>query len=144
MKRSFVSFALLLAAGVPAIPAERTPIAEHIFNSSAPYSPGILSGDTLYVSGLQGADPKSGEFPKDFAQEVRRCLDNVGLVLREAGMDFNNVVSVQLYVTDMTQFAKLNEIYREYFKQPYPARTTISVPALSLGARFEAAVIARR
>ena len=142
MKLSIPMF--LLVCALPASPADREPVARELFNPSAPYSPGVLAGDTLYVSGLQGSDPRSGTLPKDFTEELRRCFENVGLVLKAAKMDYRNVVSVQVYLTDMNQFGKMNSLYREYFKDPLPARTALGVAALSLGARVEIAVIAKK
>ena len=142
MKKSII--AAFLFCSLPVLCADREPVARELFNPSAPYSPGILAGDTLYVSGLQGGDPRSGVLPKDFSDEVRRCFENIRLVLKAAGMDYRNVVSTQIYLTDMSQFAGMNSIYREYFKDPLPARTTLGVAALSLGARVEVAVIAKR
>jgi 2-iminobutanoate/2-iminopropanoate deaminase len=143
MKLSTI-IAFVLVCALPAISADREPVARELFNSSAPYTPGILAGDTLYVSGLQGSDPRSGVLPKDFREELRRCFDNVGLVLKAAKMDYGNVVSLQIYLTDMSQFASMNAVYREYFKDPLPARTALGVAALSLGARVEVAVIAKK
>jgi 2-iminobutanoate/2-iminopropanoate deaminase len=142
MKLSIIS--LVLVCALPALSADREPVARELFNPAAPYTPGILAGDTLYVSGLQGSDPRSGAVPKDFTAELRQCFENVGLVLRAAKMDYRNVVSVQIYLTDMSQFASMNAIYREYFKDPLPARTALGVAALSLGAHVEVAVIAKR
>jgi 2-iminobutanoate/2-iminopropanoate deaminase len=142
MKLSTI-IAFVLVCALPAI-SDREPVARELFNSSAPYTPGILAGDTLYVSGLQGSDPRSGVLPKDFREELRRCFDNVGLVLKAAKMDYGNVVSLQIYLTDMSQFASMNAVYREYFKDPLPARTALGVAALSLGARVEVAVIAKK
>src|SRR6202161_2266283 len=68
-----------------------------------PYSPGILAGDTLYVSGEIGFDLHTGQIPKDFDAEVKACLDNIGIVLKAAGMDYSDVVSAQVFLTDITQ-----------------------------------------
>ena len=142
MRLSIIAFSLLCA--LPGISADREPVARELFSPSAPYTPGILVGDTLYVSGLQGSYPPSGSLPKEFTEELRRCFENVGLVLKAAKMDYGNVVSVQIYLTDMSQFGKMNSVYREFFKDPLPARTALGVAALSLGARVEVAVIAKR
>jgi 2-iminobutanoate/2-iminopropanoate deaminase len=142
MKLSIITVLFLCA--LPVISADREPVARELFNPSAPYSPGVLAGDTLYVSGLQGSDPRSGTLPKDFTEELRRCFENVGLVLNAAKMDYRNVVSVQVYLTDMNQFGEMNSMYRKYFKDPLPARTALGVLALSLGAHVEIAVIAKK
>lgn len=142
MKTYLIAF--FLFCPFPAICAQGQAVARESFNPAAPYSPGVLAGDTLYVSGLQGGDPRSGALPKAFAEEVRRSFENVGLVLKAAGMDYRNVVSVQIYMTDLSQFAVMNAIYRNYFKDPLPARTTLGVAALSLGARIEVAAVAKK
>ena len=109
-----------------------------------PYSPGILAGDTLYVSGLQGTDPKTHALPDDFGQEARNCLENIGHVLNDAHMNYSDVVSVQIYLDDISQFQEVNAIYKEYFKNPLPSRTTVQVAKLSLGAHIEISAIARK
>jgi reactive intermediate/imine deaminase len=112
--------------------------------AGTPYSPGVLVADTLYISGLQGTDPQTHTLPKDFGQEAKHCLANVGTVLKDSGMDYSNVVSVQIYLVDMSQFQEVNSLYKEYFKSPFPSRTTVQVAKLSLGSRIEIAAIARK
>ncbi len=87
----------------------------------------MLVDGTLYVSGMIGRDPKTAEVPADFEQEVKLCLDNIGIVLKAAGMKFGDAVSVQIYLTDMDLFAKMNSVYTTYFPEPRPARTTVGV-----------------
>lgn len=108
------------------------------------YSPGVLVGDTLYVSGLQGTDPRSHQLPEDFAQEVTNCLDSVGGVLKEGGMGYEDVVSVQIYLVDIGQFQQVNDIYKRYFRKSLPTRTTVQVAKLSLGSRIEIAAVAKK
>jgi 2-iminobutanoate/2-iminopropanoate deaminase len=109
-----------------------------------PYSPGVLVGDTLYISGLQGTDLTTHQLPTEFGKELKNCLDNVGTVLKDAAMDYSNVVSVQIFLQDMNDFKEVNSAYIKYFKPPFPARTTVQVAKLSLGARIEIAVVAER
>ena len=110
-----------------------------------PFSPGILVGDTLYVSGELGFDLHSGEIPKDFEAEVKACLDNIGIILKAAGMDYSDVVSVQVFLTDMTQFKRMNAVYASVFKTPRPARVTVGVTALAVpSAHVEIMVTAQR
>jgi len=82
--------------------------------------------------------------PGDFGQEARNCLENIGHVLNDAHMDYSDVVSVQIYLVDMSQFQEVNAIYKEYFKSPMPARTTVQAAKLSLGAHIEISAIARK
>jgi 2-iminobutanoate/2-iminopropanoate deaminase len=110
-----------------------------------PFSPGILDGNKLYVSGEIGADLKTHSIPTDFKTEVKTCLENIRLVLRAAGMDYSNVVFVQVYLTDMTRFQEMNEVYASIFKTPRPARVTVGVNALAVpNAHVEITVIARK
>src|SRR5438132_10370520 len=66
-----------------------------------PFSPGILIDGTLYVAGQIGRNLKTGDIPADFEEEVKTCLDNIGIILKAAGMSFDNAVSVQVYLTDI-------------------------------------------
>src|SRR5688572_24378298 len=125
----------LLAATIAA--ADRKVIHPKEFPKGRPFSPGILSGGTLYVAGQVGSDLTSGKIPEDFEAEVRQCLQNVGLILKEAGMSFDDVVSVQVYLTDMELFQRMNGVYTTFFKDPRPARTTVGVAKLVGTARIE-------
>ena len=112
--------------------------------AGTPYSPGVLIGDTLYVSGLQGTDRQTHKLPREFADEVKDSLDNVGLVLKEGGMGYDDVVSVTIYLVDMSQFQQVNDIYKTYFQSSFPTRTTLQVAKLSLGAHIEIAAVAKK
>lgn len=97
-----------------------------------PFSPGILVGDTLYVSGEIGFDLHTGQIPKDFDAEVKACLDNIEIVLKEARMDHSDVVSAEVFLKDITQFKRMNAVYASVFKMPRPARVTIGGAALAV------------
>lgn len=112
--------------------------------TALPFSPAILVDGTLYVAGQVGRDLKTGQFPSDFESEVRNTLDNVGLVLKTAGFSFADAVTVQVYLTDMDLFARMNAVYATYFKEPRPARTTVGVARLVATARIEITVTARK
>jgi reactive intermediate/imine deaminase len=114
--------------------------------SAAPtFSPGILVDGTLYVAGQLGQDLKTKEVPADFESEVRTCLDRVGIILKAAGMTFQDAVSVQVYLTDMDLFGRMNAVYTTYFKDPRPARTTVGVARLALAnAHIEITVTAKK
>lgn len=109
-----------------------------------PYSPGILVDGTLYVSGTVGTDPKTGKIANDFEDEARQTLDNIGAILKAAQMDFSDVVAVQVYLTDMDLFQRMNAVYTNTFKEPRPARTTVGVAKLVGTARIEITVTARK
>lgn len=109
------------------------------------YSPGIHFGDTLYVSGQTGNDPKTQKVPDNFEDEVKQCLVNIGAVLHAGGYDFSDAVSVQVYLTDMELFPRMNAVYTQTFKDPRPTRTTVGVAKLaSPGAHIEITVTARK
>src|SRR5215510_3344769 len=108
-----------------------------------PFSAGILYGDTLYVSGMTGSMP-GGKMPEKFEDEVKQTLDNIGVVLKQAGFGFEDAVSVQVYLTDMTLFDAMNKIYIPTFPEPRPTRTTVGVAKLVGTARIEITVTARK
>ncbi len=103
-----------------------------------PYSQAVRAGNTVYFSGQIPLDPKSGELVSgDFALETRRVFDNLKAVAEAAGGGFKDVARVTIYLTDLANFAKANEIMAEYFQEPYPARVTIGAASLPRGARVE-------
>jgi 2-iminobutanoate/2-iminopropanoate deaminase len=113
--------------------------------AASPFSPGILVDGTLYVAGQIGQDLKTKEVPDDFEAEVKTCLDRIGIILKAAGMSFQDAVSVQVYLTDMDLFARMNAVYTTYFKDPRPARTAVGVTRLAAAkARIEITVTARK
>lgn len=114
--------------------------------SSAPVSPGILVGDTLYLSGSTGGDPATGQLVKGgFEAEMRQIMNNVQTILKTAEMDTSDIVSVTAYLVDINNYSRFNEIYREYFKkQPLPTRSTVAVNELARGASIELTMIAVR
>ena len=136
-----ILLSLLLAASLAA--ADKKIIQPKEFPTGRPFSPGILVDGTLYVAGQTGSDLKTGKLPEEFEAEVRQALDNIGLVLKEAGKDFQDVVAVQVYLTDMELFPRMNAVYTTYFKEPRPARTTVGVAKLVGTARIEITVTAR-
>jgi len=117
--------------------------------SSAPklggiLSPGILTGDTLYCAGQGSRDPKTGEHPEGFEAQVKQSLENLGAVLKSAGLDFSDVVNSNVYLTDIKNFAAMNKVYKTYFPAHPPARTTIAIPALPGDSQVEITFIASR
>ena len=112
-------------------------------NTGLPFSPGILAGGTLYLSGHLGRDPVSNALVRGGIEaETRQALANLREVLRTAGMDFKDVTSVTAYITSFDDFAKFNAVYRESFPTDPPARATVQVAALNVGARVELQMIA--
>jgi len=137
---------LVLASALAVSPllAEKKLIQPKEFPTGRPFSPGILSDGTLYVAGQVGQDLKTAKIPAEFEAEVRQTLDNIGLILKEAGMSFDNAVAVNVYLTDMDLFQRMNAVYVTYFKEPRPARTTVGVAKLVGTARIEITVTARK
>lgn len=136
---------LALMLGGCAMAGEKKIVAPKDFPSGRPFSAGILAGDTLYVSGQTGADFKTGKVPENFEDEVRQCLSNVGSILQAGGMDFSDVVAVQVYLTDIDMFQRMNAVYLQTFKEPRPTRTTVGVAKLAgVGARIEITVTAKK
>ena len=146
MCRPIPLLVLAIAASAPAAAVEKTAVWPTEMPEGGSYTPGVLVGDTLYVAGQLGRDFKTGQYPEAFEAEVKQCLDNVGLVLRAGGMDFDDVVSVQVFLTDVELFKAMNDVYRAYFsKKPLPARTTTGASRLPGGkGRIEIAVTARK
>lgn len=138
----------LLVAGLLAAPvcssANKKLIHPNEFPKGRPFSPGLLVDGTLYISGMTGNDLKSGQLPAEFQAEVRQTLDNIGLVLKAAGLSFADAVSVQVYLTDMALFPQMNEVYVKYFPEPRPTRTTVGIAKLVGTAKIEITVTARQ
>lgn len=134
---------LLLLLVLPAL-AEKKIIYPPEFRPNAPFSPGVLVNGTLYVAGQTGTDLKTNKLPENFQDEVRTCLDRIGIILKAAGMDFSDAVNVTVYITDIGLFPQMNEVYTTYFKANRPARATVQVAGLVGGARVEISVTASK
>ena len=108
-----------------------------------PYSPAIRAGQLLFVSGQVALDPTTGNMIEGgIAEQTRRALDNIGELLLAAGRSFGDVVRTTVFLADMNDFAAMNDVYGEYFTEPYPARATVQVARLPKDARVEIDVIA--
>jgi len=114
-------------------------------NTGLPFSPGILVGNTLFISGHLGRDPVTSRLVTGgIERETRQALANIREVLRAAGMDFSHVTSVTAYIASFDDFATFNAVYRESFPTDPPARATVQVAALNDGARVELQMLAVR
>lgn len=103
-----------------------------------PYSQAVRSGNLVFLSGQTPLDPATGVLVEgDISVQARRAFDNIKAVCEAAGGSMDDIVRVGLYLTDLGQFAAVNAVMAEYFQMPYPARSTIEVPALPKGADFE-------
>lgn len=110
-----------------------------------PYSQAIEVNGFVYASGQLPIDPATGAFPEGGVKEqTRQSLLNVKAILEEAGLALSNVVKTTVYLADMGDFAAMNEVYSQFFAQPFPARSAIAVKALPKGALVEVEVVAVR
>lgn len=124
----------------------RTPIhSDHAPKAIGPYSQAVRSGTTLYLSGQTPIDPATSKLVEgDVATQARQVFENLKAVLAAADASFDDVVRVGIYLTDLANFAAVNEVMKQYFREPYPARSTIGVAALPLGADVEIDLVAVR
>jgi 2-iminobutanoate/2-iminopropanoate deaminase len=110
-----------------------------------PYSLAIDTGAVVYLSGQIHLDGATGKLVDgDIGTQTRKCMENLKRILGEAGLGFKNVVKTTVFLTNMADFAAMNEVYKEYMVAPFPARSTVQVAALPLGARVEIEVVAHR
>lgn len=108
-----------------------------------PYSQAIEANGTIYVSGQLPINPATGEFAQGgIKAEARQSLTNIKNILAVEGLDMSNVVKVTVLLADISYFAEVNEVYAEFFAQPYPARSAFAVAALPKGANIEIEAIA--
>ncbi len=139
-----VSAALAAAAGVPEARAQE---ARRYINprtaddpNALPFSGAVMVGNTLYLSGALGL--AGGQVPDTPEEEARLVMDNVKGTLEAAGMTMDDIVSVQVFCSDVSFYGAFNEVYRTYFAHEYPARAFIGAGTLLRGARFEVQAIA--
>ncbi len=122
---------------------------KHSFSSDnapkaiGPYSQAVRVGDLLFLSGQVPLDPATSQMIEgDISAQTRRVMDNLGAVLKSAGLSFAQVARTTIFLTDMNDFAKVNEVYGSYFTEPFPARATVQVARLPKDARVEIDAIA--
>ena len=110
-----------------------------------PYNQAILSGNLLFVSGQIAINPSTGNIDaKDIIAETHQVMHNLKAILAEAKMDFSNVVKTTIFLSDMSLFATINEIYGKYFSGDFPARETVAVKGLPKNVNIEISVIASK
>lgn len=114
-------------------------------NIIGPYSPAVEAGELIFFSGQIPIDSATGKIIEgDAKAQAWQCLKNLSSVLSATGASPDDVVKTTVYLTDMNDYASVNEAYGEYFKAPYPARTAIAVCALPLGSKVEIEVIVKK
>jgi 2-iminobutanoate/2-iminopropanoate deaminase len=110
-----------------------------------PYSQGVWAGDLLYLSGQTPIDPATGALISGGVEaQTHRCFDNLFAILEDAGLATDDVIKCNVYLTSMTDFPAMNAAYKARFDAPFPARTTVAVAGLPLGAQVEIELVARR
>lgn len=113
--------------------------------ASGPYSHAVDAGELIFISGqtAMNADP-TPTFKGNIAEQTKECFSNLFSILDAANLTEANIVKVNVYLTDMKNFSEMNEVYKTYFSEPYPARTCIAVQGLPLGADVEIEMIAKK
>ena len=116
-----------------------------VVTSNAPqpafsYSQGIVAGGFLFVSGQVPVDPATKAVPEAFADQVRRAMQNVAAIAEAAGARLADAVRVGVYLADLADFEEMDRVYREYFEEPLPARTTVGVALLGFGVEVDAVI----
>ncbi len=110
-----------------------------------PYSQAIEVDGFIYASGQLPVDPATGSFPEGgIKEQTRQSLTNVQSILKAAGTDLSHVVKTTVFLANMDDFAAMNEVYAEFFSQPYPARSAVAVKQLPKGALVEIEVVAHK
>jgi 2-iminobutanoate/2-iminopropanoate deaminase len=143
LSRTATLVALTLSLGVGAFAAERRYVQPRTAadKTQPPFSGGVFVGDTLYLAGMIGRD-KDGKVPGEAATEAKLVLDQVQATLKEAGLTMDDLVTVQIFCSDVNHYAAFNDVYRGYFKKEFPARAFIGSGRLLFDARFEVQGIA--
>lgn len=119
-----------------------------IFSNNAPepigpYSQAVLVGNMLYTSGQIAINPFTGELEMDTIEiETKLVMENIAGLLNEVGMDFSNVIKCSIFISDMNNFSRINEVYGKYFTQNFPARETVEVACLPKNVNVEISAIA--
>jgi 2-iminobutanoate/2-iminopropanoate deaminase len=141
-----LALALVLGAHAAAADTDR-----HFINGERsaaqtppPISDAVLVGNTLYISGHLSIDPKTGQVPADPQAEAKLVMDRVKRTVESAGMTMDDVVSMQIFCTDLALFEPFNSVYRSYFPHGFPARAFLGASTLLRGAHFEVLGVAVR
>ena len=109
-----------------------------------PYSHGVWAGNLLFLTGVCGADPETGEIVGngDIRIETKVAMETAKAMLESEGLTFDNIVNTRIYITNFNDFQAMNEVYKSYFEAPYPARATVEVVKLAEGAHVEIVFVA--
>jgi 2-iminobutanoate/2-iminopropanoate deaminase len=135
----------ILLAGLTGLLMSGTGLAQHEavgFTKGMPFSEGYVSGNTLYVAGQQGPDSHGKVTGTDITLQTTNAIGAVEKIVKEAGYQMTDIVSVTVYVTDLNDVGKMNEVYKKLMPDPKPARATVQVAGLIGGAKIEISAIA--
>ncbi|HEY7162503.1 MAG TPA: Rid family hydrolase [Acidobacteriota bacterium] len=148
-RKIYVAVSLFVLMFVTTFVFSQKPVQRRVINMpnrniQAPFSDAVLIDDTLYLAGAIGVDPKTGKPPEKAEDEARLVMEGYKAILAEAGMTMDDIVSVQVYCTDLKLYDAFNSVYKTYFTKGYPARAFIGVASLLVGGRFEVQAIARK
>ena len=142
------TFVLLSALAITVVPAWHLSSAQQhkavnlSSTNNLPFSDGIVAGNTLYISGQQGSDASGKLVAGGIGPETKATLETIAKVVKAAGFDLSDIVSVNVYLADIDEFGDMNKIYKAFLPDPKPARTTIQAAALVNHARIEISAIA--
>lgn len=139
--RCFLIAALLISVSLGSAVAQKRAIG---FTKGMPFSEGIVAGNTLYVAGQQGPDSHGKVTGTDITVQTTNAIAAVKRVVEKAGFQMTDIVSVTVYVTDVSEVAKMNDVYKKLMPDPKPARATVQVAALIDGAKIEILAIAAK
>ena len=107
-----------------------------------PYSQGLVNGDIVFVSGQIPVDPQTGKIAETIEEQTAQSLSNIANILAENGMTMANVIKTSVFLADLADFAKMNEVYASRFQEPFPARSCVQVAAIPKGCKVEIECIA--
>ena len=108
-----------------------------------PYAQGVAAGKLIITSGQLPLDPATGAFPEGIKEQTRQSLTNVKAILEEGGADMKDVIKTTVFLSDMNDFAAMNEVYAQFFQEPYPARSAVQVARLPKDVLVEIEAIAQ-
>ena len=112
--------------------------------ATGPFSQAVVDGNLVYTSGQIYLTPEGKLLEGTIEEQIHQIMKNLQAILREAGVDFSNVLKTTIYVTDMTTYGKVNEVYGSYMTDPFPAREVVCVKELPLGAKVEISMVATK
>lgn len=142
--KGYVAIAIIFFTVTLSVEAQSKKVVEAADAPKAigPYSQAIVANGFVFAAGQIGTDPKTGTLVEGVEAQTEQVLKNIAAVLKASGSSMENVVKATVFLADMNDFAKMNEIYAKHFKAPFPARSTVQVARLPRDARIEIEVIA--